>query len=200
MNFLAHAYLSGEDPLIQIGNFLGDFVKGSDYLKYPEKIKKGIMMHRSIDAFTDQHPIVKLGKARFDEKYHRYSGVLMDLLYDHFLAKDWYNFHRLPLHDYVNVIHNNLLNHFDIYPERLKSYLPTFMKERWIERYVGLEGLRDVCDVMSQTTTLPNETNFAMEVIVDNYENYRKEFYEFFSQIIDYTEETYMVSIRSQND
>lgn len=199
MNFLAHAYLSGEDPLIRIGNFMGDFVKGNNYLQYPEQVQKGILMHRSIDAFTDHHPIVLHGKSRFDAGYHRYSGVLMDLLYDHFLAKDWYNFHSLPLHDYVNNLNNALLNHFEIYPERLKSYLPTFMKHRWIERYVGLEGLRDVCDVMSQTTSLPAETDFAMEVIVENYETFRNEFYDFFSQIIFYVEETYMVSVRSQN-
>ena len=200
MNFLAHAYLSGEDRLIRIGNFMGDFVKGSNYLQYPEAVQKGILMHRSIDAFTDRHPLVLSGKTRFDAKYHRYSSVLMDLLYDHFLAKDWYNFHSMPLHDYVNEIHNDLLNHFELYPERLKSSLPTFMKHRWIERYVGLEGLRDVCEVMSQTTSLPAETDFAMEVIVQNYETFRNEFYEFFSQIIFYIEDTYMVSIRSQNN
>lgn len=200
MNFLAHAYLSGEDRLVRIGNFMGDFVKGSNYLQYPEAVQKGILMHRSIDAFTDHHPLVLSGKTRFEARYHRYSSVLMDLLYDHFLAKDWYNFHSMPLHDYVNEIHNDLLNHFELYPERLKSSLPTFMKYRWIERYVGLEGLRDVCEVMSQTTSLPAETDFAMEVIVQNYETFRNEFYEFFSQIIFYVEDTYMVSIRSQNN
>ena len=199
MNFLAHAYLSGEEPLIQIGNFLGDFVKGNDYLNYPERIRKGIVMHRSIDSFTDRHPIVRISKARFESKYHRYSGVMIDLLYDHFLAKEWYNFHSMPLHLYVSQINNNLLNHFDIFPEKLKSYLPAFMKQRWIERYVSLEGLHDVCDVMAQTTSLPDETNFAMEVIVSNYEEFRKEFYDFFSQIIDHIEDTYMVSVRSQN-
>ena len=179
---------------------MGDFVKGSNYLQYPEAVQKGILMHRSIDAFTDHHPLVLSGKTRFEARYHRYSSVLMDLLYDHFLAKDWYNFHSMPLHDYVNEIHNDLLNHFELYPERLKSSLPTFMKYRWIERYVGLEGLRDVCEVMSQTTSLPAETDFAMEVIVQNYETFRNEFYEFFSQIIFYVEDTYMVSIRSQNN
>lgn len=195
MNFLAHIYLSGDDEHIIVGNFLGDFVKGSDYLMYPEDIRKGILMHRNIDSFTDNHPLVRQVKTFFAPGYFKYAGVIVDILFDHYLAKDFYNFHTIPLKDFVNNAHNIFLNHYELCPERFKEYLPGFMKQRWLERYATLDGIRDVFDGMSQITSLPHETDFAMETILKNYEELRNVFYDFFYQIIEYMEERFMVSI-----
>ena len=83
MNFLAHIYLSGDNDLIKIGNFMADGVRGNDYLDFPEEIQKGIILHRAIDTFTDAHPIFRKSKHRLHEKYGHYSGVIIDILYDH---------------------------------------------------------------------------------------------------------------------
>jgi len=196
MNYLAHTYLSGNNDNIKIGNFLGDWVKGSDYLKYSEKIQTGILLHRNIDAFTDQHPIVRLGASRFQSRYARYSGVIMDILYDHYLANNWRDFCDISLRDYVNRMHNLMLNNFEILPERLQNYLPGFMNERWIERYATLEGIRDVLDTMSKRTSLPKETEFAISVMEAFYRDFRHEFFDFFSQIIEFVENKYMISLQ----
>ncbi len=195
MNYLAHTYLSGDNDDIKIGNFLGDWVKGSDYLKYSEDIRTGIMLHRNIDSFTDQHPIVHLSASRFQSRYSKYSGVIIDILYDHYLANNWKDFSDVSLHDYVSRMHNVMLNNFEILPERLQNYLPGFMNERWIERYATLDGIRDVLDTMSKRTSLPNETEFAISVMEAFYNDFRHEFFDFFGQIIEFVEAKFMISI-----
>jgi len=196
MNYLAHTYLSGSNDNIKIGSFLGDWVKGSDYLKYSEDIQTGILLHRNIDSFTDQHPIVRLSASRFQSRYSRYSGVIIDILYDHYLARNWKDFCDISLRDYVNRIHNLMLNNFEILPERLQNYLPGFMNERWIERYATLEGIRDVLDTMSKRTSLPKETEFAISVMEAFYRDFRHEFFDFFSQIIEFVESKFMILIQ----
>jgi len=195
MNYLAHTYLSGENDEIKVGNFLGDWVKGSDYLKYAENVRTGIILHRNIDSFTDQHPIVHLSASRFQSRYSKYSGVIIDILYDHFLASNWKDFCAIPLHDYVNRIHNVMLNNLELLPERLKNYMPGFMKERWIERYDTLEGIRDVLETMSKRTSLPKETEFAIGVMQAYYGDFHHEFFDFFSQLIEFVESKFMISI-----
>ena len=195
MNYLAHTYLSGDNDDIKLGNFLGDWVKGSDYLKYSENIKTGIMLHRNIDSFTDQHPVVHLSASRFQSRFAKYSGVIIDILYDHYLASNWADFSDVPLRDYVNRMHNLMLNNFEILPMRLKNFLPGFMNERWVERYATLDGIRDVLDSMSKRTSLPNETEFAISVMEAFYTDFRHEFFDFFSQIIEFVESKFMISI-----
>ena len=200
MNYLAHTYLSGDNDNIKVGNFLGDWVKGSDYLKYAEEIRTGIMLHRNIDLFTDKHPIVHLSASRFQSRFARYSGVVIDILYDHYLANNWQDFSDIPLRICVNRLHNLMLNHFEILPPRLQSFLPGYMNERWIERYATLDGIRDVLDIMSKRTSLPNETEFAISVMEAYYNDFRHEFYNFFSQIIEFVENNYMISIHRPNN
>src|SRR5690606_29576564 len=101
MNFLAHIYLSGNDDLIRIGNFMADGIKGKDYEEYPEKLKTGILLHRFIDTYTDAHPIVRESTKRLHSKYHHYSGVAVDMFYDHFLAKNWSRYSDEPLDEFV---------------------------------------------------------------------------------------------------
>ncbi|MGB5463037.1 MAG: DUF479 domain-containing protein, partial [Aureibaculum sp.] len=101
MNYLAHIYLSGDDDYIKIGNFIADRVKGKEYLNYQTEIQYGILLHRQIDTFTDQHSIVKKSKLRLHERYSHYDGVIIDILYDHFLAKNWKIYSEIPLNKYV---------------------------------------------------------------------------------------------------
>lgn len=88
MNYLAHTYLSFKQPGLLIGNMIGDFVKGNQYLQYPETIQQGILLHRQIDTFTDAHPIVLETKKIFRDSVGRYEGAFLDVSYDYFLAND----------------------------------------------------------------------------------------------------------------
>jgi acyl carrier protein phosphodiesterase len=102
MNFLAHIYLSGNDNLLKIGNFMADSIRGNHYLDYPDSLRKGILLHRHIDTFTDSHPIYRKSKHRLHSKYGHYSGVIMDIVYDHFLSKNWSVYSNEKLEDYAD--------------------------------------------------------------------------------------------------
>ena len=129
MNFLAHIYLSGDDDMITIGNFMADGIKGKKYLKYPEGIQKGILIHRWIDSYTDSHTITKQSTKRLHAKYGHYSGVIVDILYDHFLAKNWHQYHEQSLETYVDDFYELLKTHHHLLTSRTVSYthltLPT---------------------------------------------------------------------------
>jgi acyl carrier protein phosphodiesterase len=103
MNFLAHLYLSGNNDKIMVGNFMGDFVKGRSALEqFEPEIIRGIELHRAIDEFTDSHAVVSASKDRLRPKYRHYSGVIVDVFYDHFLARNWSDYHDELLPDFAD--------------------------------------------------------------------------------------------------
>jgi len=89
MNFLAHLYLADPQPLGLLGSLMGDFVKGPLGGRYPEPITRGIMLHRRIDTFTDAHAVVRASRTRISPGRRRFAGIMIDVFYDHFLARDW---------------------------------------------------------------------------------------------------------------
>jgi acyl carrier protein phosphodiesterase len=196
MNFLAHIYLSGVSDEFKVGNFIGDYVKGRDYDKFPPEIRKGILLHRGIDSFTDSHPIVRQSKTYFTPRYHKFSGIIIDIFYDHFLANEWNTFSDEDLHDYVNHINRLLLNYSDVLPEGIKKIVPYFIADNWFETYASVEGIGKILEMMSERTSLPYEDNYAIQVLKNKYHAIRKEFLEFFPQIIAFVEENHDVTIK----
>ena len=97
MNFLAHIYLSGNNEKLMVGNFIGDFVKGNQLDSFEKEIKQGVQLHRAIDQYTDSHIVVSQSKDKLREKYRHYSGVIVDVYYDHFLSKNWSHYHAQDL-------------------------------------------------------------------------------------------------------
>ena len=195
MNVLAHIYLSGDSDEIIIGNYLGDYVKGKDYLNYPDQIRKGIIIHRHIDAFTDRHPVVHRSKLYFTRKYHKYSGVVTDILYDHFLTKEWNLFSRKPIESVTYNFYMAMVNNFEILPAKVKEMIPSFIINNWIESYQTIGGIRRVLKTLSRTTSLPNETRFAIRELKKNYGALEDDFLEFFPQLIDYVESEFGIEI-----
>ena len=106
MNFLAHLYLSKNNKNILIGNFIADAVKGKKYQNYSKEIQAGILLHREIDNYTDAHPVVRKSKQRLNKRYKHYDGVIIDILYDHFLAKNWHNYSDIPLDIYAENVYS----------------------------------------------------------------------------------------------
>jgi acyl carrier protein phosphodiesterase len=195
MNVLAHIYLSGDSDKIIIGNYIGDYVKGRDYLKYPEPVRRGIILHRHIDDFTDRHPVVHRSKIHFTRKYHRYAGVVIDILYDHFLCKEWDFFSRRPLESVTYNFYRAMVNNFDILPENVKASFPFFIINNWIETYQTTSGIRNVLRTMSKRTSLPAETRYAMKMLKRNYYTLHDDFMEFFPELIAYVEKDFGIEI-----
>lgn len=184
MNFLAHIYLSGNDEDILLGNFMGDFVKGHDHENYPEMVQKGILLHRKIDYFTDHHEVVSKSKDLLREKYRHYSGVIVDMFYDHFLARYWQRFHPDPLLAYSENTYDILLRRKDELP-RKAAYMLSFMVENnWLLGYADVEGIHRALSGMARRTTFNSHMEKAKKDLEENYEVFHTHFNMFFPDII----------------
>lgn len=184
MNFLAHIYLSGEDEGITIGNFIADGIKGKKYLSYPESIQKGILLHRGIDSFTDSHPTVRQSTARLHENYGHYSGVIVDILYDHFLAKNWNQYHEQDLAEYIQDFYELLRTNFEILPARIQRMMPHMISDNWLLSYASISGISTILDQMNTRTKNRSKMNFAVIELEKFYTEFETEFTSFFSELI----------------
>lgn len=189
MNYLAHIYLSGENDLITIGNFMADGIKGKNYKKYPKDIQTGILLHRHIDTFTDAHKTVRLSTKRLHEKYGHYSGVIVDILYDHFLAKNWHRYCKVPLDVYVDNFYDSLEAHFEILPARVQKMMPYMMADNWLLSYASIAGITKVLEGMNRRTKNRSGMNKAVNELNAFYTEFENEFSTFFDELIDFSKQ-----------
>ena len=199
MNYLAHIFLSGDNEEVIVGNFIGDYVKGYEFNQFSHLIRKGIIVHRHIDSFTDKNMIVKLSKSRFIEKYHKYSGIIIDIFYDHFLIRLWDNYSFIPLNDFVVQVHGILLRYHEILPDGVKLILPSFIKNNWIQKYATIEGVEEILKRMATRTTLPDETKYAIDILQKEYDKFEKEFSSFFPVLIKYVSRSFEIELDSKS-
>ena len=183
MNYLAHIYLSGTNDLLKIGNFMADSIKGHDYEKFDSEIKKGILLHRHIDSFTDMHPIYRQSKHRLHEKYGHYSGVIMDILYDHFLAKNWSKYSNEKLEDYANDFYQLLQDNYEILTERIKGMMPYMIARNWFVSYATIAGLEMILFQMDYKTKHRANMQEAIVELQDFYTEFELEFFLFFEEL-----------------
>ena len=183
MNFLAHLYLSGSDEEIKVGNFIGDFVKGNPRDQYDGKIVDGIIIHREIDRYTDLHPVSQRSKKRLVEKYRHYSGVIIDIFYDHFLANHWSDFSDIPLADFADESYAIMNKHIDIFPEKARFMLPYMERYNWLVNYAKINGIQRTLQGMSQRTSFRSKMEEATADLEENYEDFERDFFDFFPEI-----------------
>lgn len=187
MNFLAHIYLSGNNEMITIGNFMADGIRGETYKKYPVDIQKGILLHREIDTFTDAHPIVRQSTKRLHKNYGHYSGVIVDILYDHFLAKNWSAYSPVSLNSFVETFYDVLEDHFEILPLRIQRLMPYMIAENWLLNYSKIEGIQRVLDGMNRRTKHKSKMNEATKELKKFYKEFEEEFTLFFEELINFS-------------
>jgi len=182
MNFLAHIYLSGDDDEIKIGNFIADGIHGKPDQFLPG-VQKGIMIHRAIDSYTDAHPIFRQGTKRLHANYHHYAGVIMDIFYDHFLAKNWAHYHTQPLEEFSTDFYKLLENNYNTLPPRSQGMMPHMMAHNWLLSYASLEGIaRTLMQMDHRTKKISGMTN-AINELKEFYSEFEAEFTTFFEDI-----------------
>ena len=191
MNFLAHLHLSGNHDNIRIGNFIGDFVKGNELDQFESEIQIGIKLHQAIDAYTDSHEIVSLSKDRIREKYRHYSGVIMDIFYDHFLALNWQKFHPSPLRAYVNDQYELLQLKSKLLPYKTQQMLPYMISNDWLFNYQFFEGIEKVMHGMSRRSKFNSKMEQSVVELRVHHHALEKDFLEFYPQLIDFSK-TYL--------
>lgn len=184
MNFLAHIYLSGDNDLIKIGNFMADGIRGKHFESYPLEVQKGIILHRSIDTFTDAHPIFRQSTKKLHEKYHHYSGVIVDVFYDHFLAKNWTKYSDEKLDDFVERFYQSLHDNYIILSERTKQIMPYMIEHNWLVSYQTVEGINRILTQMDQRTKNESKMRFATNELSEYYSEFEDEFNNFFQELI----------------
>lgn len=189
MNFLAHAFLSGNEPELLLGNFIADSVKGKQIELYTPAVAKGIRLHRLIDTYTDTHEIVGETKARLRPKYRKFAPVIADMFYDHFLASSFEKYSSEPLHAYTQHVYAIVHESFDMLPERMQHILPHMMQHDWLKGYAQLEGIDRALTGMSRRATFVSGMETAVEELQENYALYAAEFEAFFPELVKYVEE-----------
>lgn len=196
MNYLAHLYLSGEDEKTTVGNFIGDFVKGKKHEHFPDKIQKGILLHRQIDSFTDSHPKFIEAKKFFRPEYGLYSGIIVDFFYDHFLANDWNQYSDLTLRTFSKRTHAILLSNFKHLPLRVQGFLPFLIQNRRLESYATITGIVQSMEIMSKYSSLPAKSNFAEQTLKSNYNFLAENFRLFMNDIIEFVSNEQGIEIK----
>lgn len=186
MNYLAHLFLSGTDEQKMVGNFIGDYVKGNSWNKYPENIKNGILLHRRIDSFTDAHPKFREAKSLFRSEFGLYSGIVVDLLYDHYLAKNWHEYSDLTLRTFAKRSHAVLLKNFLHLPLKVQRFLPFLIQHKRLESYASVNGIVQTLKIMSNYSTLPAKSDFVSQVIQTNNDFFEVNFREFIAELVEF--------------
>jgi len=186
MNHLAHLFLSGDDELLLVGNFMADHVKGRDLSRYPARVADGIRLHRLIDTFTDSHPVVEESKRRLRPRFRKYAPVVADMYYDHFLAVRWEAYSDGPLASYSASMYRTLDRHRALMPERSLRFLQYMVRHDWLTGYGTFQGLHDVLCGMAGRTRFVSHMEQAAEFLEAHYERFGDEFGRFFPALCEY--------------
>ncbi|HEX8268414.1 MAG TPA: acyl carrier protein phosphodiesterase [Flavobacterium sp.] len=183
MNFLAHIYLSGDSDLIKIGNFMADGIRGKDYKLLPDTVQKGVLLHREIDTFTDAHPVFRQSTKRLHARYHHYAGVIVDVIYDHFLAKNWQNYSDESLEDFVSRFYVSLQENNEFLTPKTRNLLPIMIEYNWLVSYREVSGIGRILSQMDQRTSNRSQMRFAVEELETHYADFETEFTIFFADL-----------------
>jgi acyl carrier protein phosphodiesterase len=188
VNYLAHLYLSDGTPESMVGSMLGDFVKGDDHNGYSPGIRQGILLHRQIDIFTDAHSIHRRSRGRLGAQHRHTKGVLVDIFYDHYLARNWDDYADSALEEFAATAYRALETHYPILPTRLKGILPHMIAHDWLRSYSDMENIGHALNGLSRRLTRRNELAQGLEELQQNYEELKNDFREFFPRLITFTE------------
>jgi len=186
MNYLGHIFLSGHNEQLMIGNFIADYVKGKKYLEYPLRVQEGILLHRSIDYFTDNNIHWQRIREMIRPVYNRYSGVVTDLFIDHFLAVHWNSFSPYRLTVYSKWVNDMFLKNYFLLPEKVKGFLENFIRHQRLLSYSKTGGIEEALAIMSIVTSLPNQTGSAIKLLKENYSEFEEISILFLSDVIDF--------------
>lgn len=184
MNFLAHIYLSGDNDLVKIGNFMADGIRGKQFENYPPEIKKGILLHRFIDTYTDAHPVFRKSTKRLHPNYHHYAGVIVDIFYDHFLAKNWTRYSEESLADFTIRFYQSLQENFEILSPKTQAMAPHLITHNWLLNYQTIEGISQILTQMDSRTQNISKMRFASTELITYYTEFEQEFATFFDDLI----------------
>lgn len=184
MNFLAHLYLAGPEPEALLGSLMGDFVKGPLEDRYPPGLARALAQHRRVDTFTDAHPLVRASRARVAPPRRRFAGILVDMFYDHFLARHWDDYGTEPLERFTARVYALLREQEPLLPERLRQIAPRMARHDWLGSYRRVEAVQVALDNMGERLKRGNALRGAGAELSANYAAFGQDFRAFFPEVV----------------
>ncbi|QXE92086.1 acyl carrier protein phosphodiesterase [Geomonas subterranea] len=188
MNYLFHLYLSGDDPAILTGNFMGDFVKGPLADRFPERLRQGLELHRRIDSFAQGHACFTSSRLRIAPEFGLYRGILVDLYYDHFLSRGWRQWHDEPLPEYLRRARSIVEGNRDLLPEPMRRLVPVIFEEM-IPSYLTSDGVAGALERMSRRVRRSNPLAGGGRELTRNYHALQEDFLGFLPDVRRYARE-----------
>ncbi|MCY1279214.1 Acyl carrier protein phosphodiesterase [compost metagenome] len=182
MNYLAHLHLGGSQPAQLLGSLYGDFVKGGLAGRFPRDIEAAIRLHRRIDAFTDQHPLLAVAKARFPGERRRMAGIVLDVFFDHCLARDWQDYAEEPLPAFTGRVYR-VLAEADELPGRLALIAPRMAAQDWLGSYRDFAVVEQVLGGMARRLSRPELLDGAWDELERLYQPLSEDFRRFYPQL-----------------
>lgn len=162
---------------------MADGIRGKQFENFSYEIQKGILLHRAIDTFTDAHPVFRESTKKLHERYHHYAGVIVDIFYDHFLAKNWKMYSDENLEEYISRFYQSLHTHHDLLSEKTKGMLPYMEKQNWLLSYQSVAGIHQILSQMDRRTNNQSNMRFATDELKMHYTDFEQEFTVFFEEL-----------------
>ena len=189
MNFLAHLYLSKNNPNIMIGNFIADHIKGNNYEGFSKEIQQGIFLHRAIDTYTDAHALVRKSKRRLHKRYGHYGGVIIDIFYDYFLAKNWAKYSEIPFDIFTDAVNKMFSEVSDDLPIKSQEFIKYMIAYNLLFNYQFEEGIEKVLNGMNQRTKGKSKMNLAIEDLKELNKEFEEDFMLFFEDLRNFSDQ-----------
>ncbi|WP_426140294.1 ACP phosphodiesterase [Pseudomonas sp. DWP3-1-2] len=187
MNYLAHLHLGGQRPPQLLGSLYGDFVKGPLAGRFTQELADAIQLHRSIDAFTDSHPLVKDAIARFPAQRRRYAGIILDVFFDHCLARDWQRYADMPLEAFTRRVYGVLAAEPQL-PDRLALIAPRMAAQDWLSSYRDFAVVEQVLAGIARRLSRPQGLANAMQELQTLYQPLSADFDAFYPLLQDFAQ------------
>ena len=189
MNFLAHFYLSFDHAGLVVGNYLGDFIKNSDLKTLPSDIRDGVHMHRSIDTFTDRHPLVKMGTKSLHEDFRKYAPVVLDIYFDYLLTKFWSTFNQRTLEEFSESIYLKLMLARKHMPNHLARRVERMTAARWLRNYESYEGLQLTFNFIDKRAKFPTNLKAGSDLLKRKEGALGEIFMDFFPDLVEHAKD-----------
>lgn len=184
MNWLAHLYLSDANTQFRVGNLLPDLTSAPQLVELPEPYQQGIRRHRQIDIFTDKHPRWKACVSRFPSPYRRYGGILTDVYFDYFLARDWASFSTVPLHRFIDEFYLGLVICLPEIPAPAAAALDRMRQEDWLGSYQRISGIGDILRRISRRLRRPFDLSGSLPFFAEQESTFGDDFHAFFPELM----------------
>lgn len=188
MNYLAHLLISPDHAQSRLGNIMADFMRDVKTEKLPDKVWEGVKLHRVVDGFTDAHAVVKDLRRLFSPEKRRFSGIVLDVAFDHFLIKHWDKYTSYDFNEFVDHCYQDLWEHRELMPPRMEMVVGWMIKRDWIRSYSELDHVGRALDGLASRLKMKHGFHGSIQEVYENHGAIESGFLNFFPELLNHVE------------